>query len=146
MQFSLIVRKCSRIADRGAILACAVLLLPAVGWCTEGGGEAAAGGGSWLSLLFYVINFAVFVWILARYAAPPVRKIFADRVTGIKDTFARALKFLSFVSRSPSNLRKGPKKSRSNINQKTRNETIRVKKIPQSGGICILRRLPCGLD
>jgi F0F1-type ATP synthase membrane subunit b/b' len=91
MQVSLIVRKCSRIADRGAIiLACAALLLPAAGWCAEGGGEAAAGGGSWLSLLFYVINFAVFVWILARYAAPPVRKFFADRATGIKDTFARA--------------------------------------------------------
>jgi F0F1-type ATP synthase membrane subunit b/b' len=91
MQVSLIVRKCSRIADRGAIiLACAALLLPAAGWCAEGGGEAVAGGGSWLSLLFYVINFAVFVWILARYTAPPVHKFFADRATGIKDTFARA--------------------------------------------------------
>ena len=59
---------------------------------------------------------------------------------------ARALRSLSLFSRSLSNWRKGPKKSRSNINQKTRNDTIRVKKIPQSGGICILRRLPCGMD
>jgi hypothetical protein len=31
------------------------------------------------------------------------------------------------------------KKSQPNINQKTRNETIRVKKMPQSGGMCIAR-------
>jgi F-type H+-transporting ATPase subunit b len=65
------------------------LLLPAAGWCAEGG-EAAGGGGSWLSLLFYVFNFAVFVWILLHYAGPPVRKFFADRAGGIKETFARA--------------------------------------------------------
>ena len=72
------------------ILTCAVLLLPAAGWCAEGGGEAAAGGGSWLSLLFYVINFAVFVWILVHYAGPAARKFFSDRAAGIKETFARA--------------------------------------------------------
>jgi len=65
-----------------------LLLLPSRGWCAEDGGEAARG--SWLSLLFYVINFAVFVWILVRYAGAPVRKFFADRAAGIKDTFARA--------------------------------------------------------
>ncbi|HVB83008.1 MAG TPA: ATP synthase F0 subunit B [Candidatus Binataceae bacterium] len=67
----------------------AVLLLPAAGWCAEGGGEA-AGGGSWLSLLFYVFNFAVFAWILVHYAGPAARKFFADRAGGIKETFARA--------------------------------------------------------
>ena len=68
---------------------CAALLLPAAGWCAEGGGEAASGG-SWLSLLFYVINFAAFVWILVHYAGPAARKFFADRATGIRETFARA--------------------------------------------------------
>jgi F0F1-type ATP synthase membrane subunit b/b' len=67
----------------------AVLLAPATGWCAEGGaGEAA--GGSWLSLFFYVINFAVFVWILVHYAGPAARKFFADRAGGIRETFARA--------------------------------------------------------
>jgi F0F1-type ATP synthase membrane subunit b/b' len=98
MQFNLIARKCSWIADCGAmlwrsavimILTGAVLLPPTIGSCAESGGEA-AGGGSWLSLLFYVINFAVFVWILAHYATPPARKFFADRALGIRDTFARA--------------------------------------------------------
>jgi len=67
----------------------AALLVPAAGWCAEGsGGEAA--GGSWLSLLFYIINFAVFVWILVHYAGPAARKFFADRAGGIKETFSRA--------------------------------------------------------
>ena len=68
---------------------CAALLLPAAGWCAEGGGEP-AGGGSWVSLLFYVFNFAVFVWILVHYAGPAARKFFADRAGGIKETLARA--------------------------------------------------------
>jgi F0F1-type ATP synthase membrane subunit b/b' len=90
MQRSVIAIKRSSIAERSVIgLTCAVLLLPAAGWCAEGGGEA-AGGGSWLSLLFYVINFSVFVWILVHYAGPPARKFFADRAGGIKETFARA--------------------------------------------------------
>ncbi len=97
MQLSVIKVKRSSIAKRSVmlersvfILTCAVLLLPTAGWCAEGGGEAAAGGGSWLSLLFYVINFAVFVWILVHYAGPRVRKFFSDRAEGIKETFARA--------------------------------------------------------
>ncbi|MGA8056842.1 MAG: ATP synthase F0 subunit B [Candidatus Binataceae bacterium] len=98
MQRSVIAIKRNLIAGRGVIgaigttgLTCAVLLLPATGWCAEsGGGEAVAGGGSWLSLLFYVINFTVFVWILVHYAGPPARKFFADRAGSIKETFARA--------------------------------------------------------
>ena len=86
MQLSVIKVKRSSIAKRSVmlersvfILTCAVLLLPTAGWCAEGGGEAAAGGGSWLSLLFYVINFAVFVWILVHYAGPQARRFFSDR-------------------------------------------------------------------
>jgi len=89
MQRSVTAIKRSLIAKRSVIaLTCAVLLLPATGWCAEGAGEA-AGGGSWMSLLFYVINFAVFVWILVHYAGPAARKFFADRAGGINETFAR---------------------------------------------------------
>jgi F0F1-type ATP synthase membrane subunit b/b' len=69
----------------GAVL----LLVPVAAWCAEGGGEA-TGGGSWLSLLFYVINFALFVWILVHFAGGPVRKFFADRANAINETTARA--------------------------------------------------------
>jgi F0F1-type ATP synthase membrane subunit b/b' len=66
------------------------LLLPTAGWCAEGGGGEAAETGSWLSLLFYVINFAIFVWLLVHYAGPAARKFFADRASSIRDTLARA--------------------------------------------------------
>lgn len=94
MQRSVIGIKRSVIAIKRSVIksmavASAALLLPATGWCAEGGGEAASGG-SWMSLLFYVINFAVFVWILVHYAGPPARKFFADRAGGIRETFARA--------------------------------------------------------
>jgi F0F1-type ATP synthase membrane subunit b/b' len=67
----------------------AALLAPVSAWCAEAGG-AEAEGGSWLSLLFYIINFALFIWILMRYAAPMARKFFADRAGGIRETFTRA--------------------------------------------------------
>lgn len=70
------------------VLTGALLLLPAIGWCAEAAGEA--GGGSWISLLFYIFNFAIFVGILVRYAGPPARKFFADRAGAIKGTLARA--------------------------------------------------------
>lgn len=70
------------------VLTGALLLLPASGWCAEAAGEA--GGGSWISLLFYIFNFAIFVGILVRYAGPPARKFFADRAGAIKETLARA--------------------------------------------------------
>jgi|SRR5271166_14841 len=50
-------------------------LTPALGFCAERAPE----GGSWVALLFYIINFALFVFILVHYAAPAFRKFFADR-------------------------------------------------------------------
>jgi F0F1-type ATP synthase membrane subunit b/b' len=85
MKRGLIAKQRSAVA-----LTCAVLLLPAAAWCAEGNGGEAAGAGSWLSLLFYIVNFAVFVWILVHYAGPAALKFFADRASGIKETFARA--------------------------------------------------------
>jgi F-type H+-transporting ATPase subunit b len=71
------------------VLIGAALLAPASGWCAEaGGGEAESG--SWLSLLPYIINFALFVWLLMRFAAPMTRKFFGDRASGIRETFSRA--------------------------------------------------------
>ena len=72
-----------------AVMIAAALLAPVSAWCAEAGG-AEAEGGSWLSLLFYIINFALFIWILMRYAAPMARKFFADRAGGIRETFTRA--------------------------------------------------------
>jgi F0F1-type ATP synthase membrane subunit b/b' len=78
--------------SRAFALSACTILVPAASWCAEGGGEAATGG-SWLSLVFYVINFALFVAILVwadRYYGRPTHRYFAGRARSIKETFARA--------------------------------------------------------
>jgi F0F1-type ATP synthase membrane subunit b/b' len=52
--------------------------------------ERPEANGSWFSLIFYVINFVIFLWILNHYAAAPVVKYFRDRATGMRDTLGRA--------------------------------------------------------
>lgn len=58
------------------------LLSPTLAFCAEGG---AAEGGSWLALLFYVINFTIFVYILVRFGGPMAVKFFRDRATEIRE-------------------------------------------------------------
>jgi len=53
------------------------------------GGEAESQG-SWLTLLFFVLNFAAFAFIVAYFAAPLARKYFADRASSIKTSLSRA--------------------------------------------------------
>jgi len=52
--------------------------------------EESPGGGSWLKLLFFAINFAIFVYLVARFGGPMVRKLFSDRSTEIRGTLSRA--------------------------------------------------------
>lgn len=52
--------------------------------------EAPEATGSWFSLIFYVINFVIFLWILNRYAGPPVRQYFGDRARGLRETIGKA--------------------------------------------------------
>ena len=52
--------------------------------------EAEAQQGSWLLLLFFTINFILFVFIIGYFAAPVVRKFFADRAATIRTGLSRA--------------------------------------------------------
>ena len=63
------------------------VLIPSLALAAEG---AVAERGTWGALLFYIINFAAFVWILVHYAGPAARKFFADRADAINETNARA--------------------------------------------------------
>jgi len=58
-------------------------LSPTLAFCAEG---AAAESGSWIALIFYVINFSAFIYILARYAAPLAVKFFHERAAEIRKT------------------------------------------------------------
>jgi len=70
-------------AATAAILS--VGLCPAPAFCAE----AAEGGGSWLTLLFFTLNFAAFIFILAFFAIPFVGKFFRDRAGAIRETLRR---------------------------------------------------------
>jgi F-type H+-transporting ATPase subunit b len=65
-------------------VAAALLSAPAIA------AEESPGGGSWLKLLLFAINFAIFVYLVARFGGPMVRKLFSDRSTEIRGTLSRA--------------------------------------------------------
>src|SRR5579863_436119 len=75
-----------RIAIAAALVGAA--LTPTLALAAENG--AGEEGGSWFALLFYVINFALFVGILWKYALPAARHFFRDRAVGIRDTMSKA--------------------------------------------------------
>ena len=81
--------------------------------------------------------------LLRTSASRASRSASASRACLINSS-VRSFKSLNLRSRSDSRFRNGRKNNRLNINQKTRNETISAKNVPQFGGICILRHLPCG--
>jgi F0F1-type ATP synthase membrane subunit b/b' len=75
----------SRIAIAATLLGAA--LTPSLALAAEGGGEER---GSWIGLVFYIINFALFAAILWKYAVPAARKFFKDRANGIRETLLKA--------------------------------------------------------
>ncbi len=63
-------------------------LFPALAFCAEN--TAATETGSWFALLFYVINFSLFVVIIVRYAGPAIKGFFRDRAVGIRQNMQLA--------------------------------------------------------
>jgi F-type H+-transporting ATPase subunit b len=59
---------------------------PALAFCAEGG----EGGGSWLTLMFFTLNFAAFVYILVFFGAPYIGKFLRDRASAIRETLSRS--------------------------------------------------------
>src|SRR5271169_2124278 len=72
---------------RIVIAAISGALLPSVALAAEGAGESS---GSWTALLFYIFNFALFAFILAKYAVPMIRDFFNQRATTIRDSLNKA--------------------------------------------------------
>jgi F-type H+-transporting ATPase subunit b len=65
----------------------AAALFPRIAFAAEPAGED---HGSWLLLTYFAINFALFAYVLIRFAGPPVRKFFADRASTIRTGLNRA--------------------------------------------------------
>ena len=52
--------------------------------------EAPEERGSWMLLVFFTINFLLFVFVIGYFAVPLARKFFADRATTIRTGLSRA--------------------------------------------------------
>lgn len=65
----------------------AAALFPRLAHAAEEGG---AEHGSWGLLVFFAINFVIFVWVLVYFAGPAARKFFSDRATTIRSGLSRA--------------------------------------------------------
>lgn len=63
------------------------ILMPAAAFAAEEGNVESPG--SWVALLFFAINFSLFVFLLARYAVPPMRNFFRDHARKIRSELDR---------------------------------------------------------
>ena len=63
-----------------------VLLCPALALAAEGAEEP----GTWHALVFYIINFALFVWIVKRFGGPQISAFFQNRARNIRANLGRA--------------------------------------------------------
>ena len=64
-------------------LAAALLPAPAIA------AEESAGGGSWLKLLLFAINFSIFAFVIARFGGPMVRRAAANTIDEALDGLER---------------------------------------------------------
>jgi F0F1-type ATP synthase membrane subunit b/b' len=80
-----------KIRSRCAITAIAVVLLcPGFAAAAEGAEEP----GTWHALIFYIINFALFAWIIKRFGGPMIVGFFKERARGIRSNLSRATEAL----------------------------------------------------
>jgi F0F1-type ATP synthase membrane subunit b/b' len=68
------------------LLVGAAALFPSVVFANGGAEES----GSWFALIFYAVNFAIFIYIVKRFAGPLITGFFRDRATGLREAMRRA--------------------------------------------------------
>jgi F0F1-type ATP synthase membrane subunit b/b' len=66
-------------------LAAALLFWPATAFATE----SEQAGGSWYPLIFYAVNFLLFLWIVRRYGWPGIIQFFRDHSRNIREIRSR---------------------------------------------------------
>jgi F-type H+-transporting ATPase subunit b len=69
------------------IAAVVTVLLCPLGACAAEGPEAT---GSWTALIFYVINFALFLWVIRRFGGQQITAFFQGRAKSIRETASRS--------------------------------------------------------
>ena len=71
-----------------SMVAAAAAMLPAAAHAAEGG----EGHGSWTLFTFFTINFALFVYVILRFAGPAIGSFFRSRASEIRGALSRAEK------------------------------------------------------
>jgi F-type H+-transporting ATPase subunit b len=71
-----------------SLVAIAAAMLPAAAYAAEGGEDH----GSWMLFTFFAINFALFVYVIVRFAGPAIGNFFRSRATEIRGALSRAEK------------------------------------------------------
>jgi len=108
--------------------------------------EAPEEGGSWLLLLFFAINFALFAWVLVHFAVPLARKFFADRAVTIRSglsraqsAFAEAQDMANKAAARMASIEAELKKMAADFDQETAFQVARVAELAKSTGERIRR-------
>jgi len=108
--------------------------------------EAAEQGGSWLLLMFFAINFALFAWVLVHFAVPLARKFFADRAVTIRSglsraqsAFAEAQDLANKAAARMASIEAELKKMAADFDQETAFQVARVAELAKSTGERIRR-------
>ncbi|HVA79424.1 MAG TPA: hypothetical protein VNF29_00690 [Candidatus Binataceae bacterium] len=73
-------------------IAALAVLIPSVAGAAE---TAAETPGSWLTLGFFAANFAAFLFIVIRFAAPLARSFFTDRAASIRSSLEKSQRALA---------------------------------------------------
>jgi F-type H+-transporting ATPase subunit b len=108
--------------------------------------EAPEEQGSWLLLMFFAINFALFVWVLVKFAVPLIRKFFADRAVTIRSglsraqsAFAEAQDLANKAAARMASIEAELKKMAADFDQETAFQVARVAELAKSTGERIRR-------
>jgi F0F1-type ATP synthase membrane subunit b/b' len=116
-----------------------VLLCPALALAAEGAEEP----GTWHALVFYIINFALFVWIVKRYGGPPIVAFFKTRAQSIRTNLSRAdaaLRDAEQLARHAAELKAGLADEKNRINAELASETAyQVQQIAAMGRESVTR-------
>ncbi|HEY2772927.1 MAG TPA: ATP synthase F0 subunit B [Candidatus Binatia bacterium] len=86
------VRRSHAFASVLAVALVALVAVATAALAAEGGDGSEGAEGAWLSLLFSVVNFSIFVFLLRKYAWPAVKDFLARRHVEVAEAMAAAEK------------------------------------------------------
>ncbi len=120
-------------------LSAATVLWPA--WAFAAEGEPAEG--SWIALIFYAVNFLLFLWIVQKYGWPYITQFFHDRSSTIREIRDRAEKAYreaqELASRAAQQLQQLEADKRKMMSELDEETAYQVNQINEAGGEAVSR-------